>query len=141
MEAVVARVRAYCAYTRTPKLLEVGCGTGMLARRLQTSLEYVGVDPVRPVVERLRAQVPTGTFEAMGAHEVPAHLYRGRVVLINSVIQYFPHEDYLVAFLRAARAGGAVGVFVGDVRCAELLSYQRVAFKQTRAPPPNAHAC
>lgn len=110
------------------------CGsTGMLARRLQDGLDFIGVDPVGPVVERLRKQLPKSRFEAMGAHEVPAELFRGRVVLINSVIQYFPHEDYLLDFLRAARRGGAVGVFVGDVRCAELLSFQRVAFRQTRA--------
>ena len=105
----------------------------MLARRLQDGLDFIGVDPVGPVVQRLRTQLPHGRFEALGAHEVPAELYRGRVVLINSVIQYFPHESYLLAFLRAARDAGAIGIFVGDVRCAELLRYQRVAFKQTRA--------
>ena len=74
-------------------------------------------------------------FEACAAHEVPPELYAGRVVLINSVVQYFPQEQYLLDFLRAARTAGAVGVFVGDVRCAELLSFQRIAFKQNRAHP------
>ena len=66
------------------------------------------------------------------AHEVPTVCFRGRLVVLNSVCQYFPHEAYLASFVRRARAGGAVGVFLGDVRAAELLAFQRRDVSQAR---------
>ena len=86
----------------TQRLLEVGCGTGMLARRLQEGLDFVGVDPVASVVERLRRQLPAGRFEVCAAHEVPFELFAGRVVLINSVRAFGFHAPCECCAIAAA---------------------------------------
>src|SRR5262249_9983266 len=58
------------------------------------------------------------------------------VVVLNSVIQYFPNVDYLVNVLRGAlhlvRPGGAV--FVGDVRSLALLEAYHLSVELYRAP-------
>jgi amino acid adenylation domain-containing protein len=113
------------------RVLEVGCGTGLLLFR------------VAPATERYRGS----DFSAVALAQVDAELDRRRLpqvelvqkladdwtevrpgefdlVVLNSVVQYFPGADYLVRVLEGAVAAVAPGgsVFVGDVRSLPLLA-------------------
>ena len=122
--AAAARIRSLAA-GRTQRLLEIGCGTGMLAVQLASTYEYAGVDPVASAVHRLSLELPKAHFEVCDALSVPARLLSGRLVIVNSVAQYFPSMGYLRRVLRRCASCGALAVFVGDVRPAELLAHQR----------------
>ncbi|MET9836148.1 condensation domain-containing protein, partial [Streptomyces sp. NPDC006385] len=112
-------------------VLEIGCGTGLLATRIAPRAHYTGID------------VSTETLATLQAFFDARPEYAGRVrllhrdardltdvgdasvdcVVANSVSQYFPSGAYLMDVLReAARVlsdGGTL--FVGDVRDLRLL--------------------
>ena len=122
--AACGRIRSLAAGT-TSTILELGCGTGMLAAELSRDFSYAGIDPVPSVIASLRDELPHATFELGSADTAPAHLINGALVVINSVAQYFPNARYLQSVLTRCHRLGAAAVFVGDVRAAELLPYQR----------------
>lgn len=133
----------------TPRrVLEVGCGSGMLAWRIAPHVEqYVGTDFSPAVVAQLRRTAARERIEAASFAVQDAHALAGRpdgafdVVIFNSMIQYLADEhevrDAIGQALRVAGAGGAV--VVGDVRDLRLLRVQhfeaeRVGSRDALAP-------
>ncbi|AXE88333.1 Gramicidin S synthase 2 [Streptomyces sp. Go-475] len=107
------------------RVLEIGCGTGLLMWRLLPHVaEYTGTDFSRPAVEWLREGLRRRPARHARLHHREATDFTGvdaastDLVVINSVVQYFPDRDYLDAVLdRAVDATADQGrVFVGDVR-------------------------
>lgn len=124
--ATVARVRAL----EPKRVLELGCGTGLLLWRLAPHCQaYVGTDlspaTVAVLEDRLRrAEVDNVSLlarEAVDFTGVPDEPFD--VVLADSVVQSFPTVDYFRRVLAQAVAhvgeGGAV--VIGDVRSLPLL--------------------
>jgi amino acid adenylation domain-containing protein/non-ribosomal peptide synthase protein (TIGR01720 family) len=112
------------------RILEVGCGTGLLLYRLAPVCErYCATDFSAVALARLRRRVEERGWRHVELRERAAdHLddlvgSDFDVVVLNSVVQYFPDADYLERVLagaiRCLRPGGAI--FVGDVRNLALL--------------------
>lgn len=114
------------------RVLEIGCGTGLLLVELAPSCErYVGTDFSLPAVRIVEACVA----RLNGARELVQLLHRSAddftdfapgmfdTVILNSVVQYFPSVDYLVRVIenavRVVAPGGSI--FIGDVRNLQLL--------------------
>jgi amino acid adenylation domain-containing protein len=122
VEGTVARVRRL----RPRSILEIGCGTGALLFRLAPDCErYCAVEPAPSALEYVRGHLDRAGLD--GRVELGRHAaddlsalagQRFDVVLLNSVVQYFPGPEYLERVLERAvdlvAPGGAV--FVGDVR-------------------------
>ncbi|TCN50886.1 methyltransferase family protein [Rhodococcus sp. SMB37] len=119
---------------RPRNVLELGCGTGLLMRRLAPHVDsYVGTDVAGEIVDRLAAQRIAGTsFVKAAAHELRGQLVRDAVaatgatpdcILLNSVTQCFPDTRYLAAVVLDAIDTVAPGgtVIVGDIRHSGLL--------------------
>jgi ubiquinone/menaquinone biosynthesis C-methylase UbiE len=122
---------------RPRHVLELGCGTGLLADRLQPHLAgYVGTDVAEDMVRRHQQRARPGqVFVRAAAHEVDTDAVRQALdragfpadgpdcVLINSVTQCFPDVAYLTRVvqdaIRLVAPGGVV--IVGDNRHAGLL--------------------
>lgn len=126
-------------------VLEIGCGTGLLAARLIPEVNrYVGIDLIPETVEQLtQAHLGTGArFRTAAAHQldqpaITALLGGGTddggtggadVVVINSVTQCFPDlrylQDVIARALELVRPGGAL--LIGDNRHGALaLEYCR----------------
>ncbi|ATL66804.1 non-ribosomal peptide synthetase [Nocardia terpenica] len=126
VDASVDRVRALGGR----RIVEIGCGTGLLLSRLATEAqEYVGVDFSAETLAGLRSALDRRGLqrvrllcrEAADLGDLPEGGFD--VVIINSVAQYFPDRDYLVRVLQGATrlvAGGGQ-VLVGDVRNLRVL--------------------
>ncbi len=117
---------------RPRRVLEIGAGSGLILSQLAAECEaYWATDFSPAAIEALRRQVAARPelaarveLRAQPADDVTG-LPEGffDTVVVNSVVQYFPHAEYLETVLRQAvellAPGGAV--FVGDVRNLRLL--------------------
>ncbi|MBV9791906.1 MAG: amino acid adenylation domain-containing protein, partial [Chloroflexi bacterium] len=142
VEQTVARILA----TRPQRVLEIGCGTGLLLFRVAPHCEYYcGTDFSAPVLDRLRQildqpeyALPQVALYQRTADQI-ADLAEQQfdTVIINSVAQYFPSADYLVRVLegalRTVRPGGRI--FIGDVRNLSLLNAFHASVQLHHASP------
>jgi len=113
-------------------LLEIGCGTGLIYYQLAPHLKkYIGTDISQAGINALNKEInkpennyPETKLMVCGAHEIalPANEPIDTIV-INSVIQYFPGEDYLSEVLAKSIAllSGKGKIILGDVRDLRLL--------------------
>ena len=114
------------------RVLEIGCGTGMLLFRVAPHCSwYCGSDVAPNALRYIAAHEAhfAGDWPTIrlrqGAADDFDHVAPGTLdtILINSVVQMFPGVHYLVDVLEKAvkviRPGGAI--FVGDVRSRRLL--------------------
>ncbi|MEU6664779.1 amino acid adenylation domain-containing protein [Streptomyces sp. NPDC046727] len=142
LDSTVARIRA----TGARSFLEIGCGTGLFALRLVADSDrYVGIDMAQVGLDHIAASADRlGVGERlellkMSAHEISSLAgQKFDCVLINSVIQYFPGQQYLEDVLRDAsdllNPGGHI--FVGDVRnlaLAEAFHYSVARYQDPEA--------
>jgi amino acid adenylation domain-containing protein len=130
---------------RPARLLEIGCGPGLLlfpiAPRCQ---EYWGLDFSKSVIDYVNQQLsqPGGAIagvrllerHADELHDLPAGFFD--TVVINSVTQHFPSAEYLLRVLEGAVAASGPGgrIFVGDVRSLPLVRAFHCSLQLHRAP-------
>ena len=130
---------------RPRRVLEIGCGTGLLLFRLAPACEeYCGVDFSREALAYIDGHLDRfGLRDIVGLHQRRADqledlpLQHFDLVVLNSVVQYFPGAEYLTRVLDEAIARTAPGgtVFVGDVRNLETLDAFHLAVALEQAVP------
>ena len=117
----------------TGNVLEIGCGTGLIYYQLAGKVsKYIGTDFSRSSISQIQHQIIKGgreygptELQVCAAHEVSLR-ETGHVdtIIINSVVQYFPGEDYLTDVI-----GKSISllkdkgrIIIGDVRDLRLLN-------------------
>ena len=140
VEATVTTIRAL----KPQAILEIGCGTGLLVSQLAPEVtRYVGADLSIEALDNIRRlQASTPALAHVELLHQPADQFTGiapasfDLVILNSVVQYFPSVDYLVRVLtgavRALKPGGRI--FIGDVRNYRLLEAFHAATQFAQAP-------
>ncbi|WKX71564.1 non-ribosomal peptide synthetase [Streptomyces sp. XD-27] len=139
-DAAVAQVLRYAPR----RVLDIGVGSGLLLAKIVGEVEeYWGTDISAPVVDRVRAQAEQAGYgdrvrlSARAADDLSG-LPSGRfdVVVLNSVVQYFPSAEYLDKVLCEAMELVAPGgrLIVGDVRNATTLRVLLTAVQRAAHP-------
>lgn len=140
LDTTVARIQ-----TGSPKrVLEIGCGTGMLLFRIAPSCDYyLGTDISQEALNYVNRHLTSldGDCSHVELRQRAADNFEGiapnsfDAVVINSVIQLFPSIDYLAEVLvkavTAIKPGGFI--FVGDIRSLPLLKAFHASIQLARA--------
>ncbi|MET0398945.1 MAG: amino acid adenylation domain-containing protein [Longimicrobiaceae bacterium] len=130
---------------RPRRVLEIGCGTGLLLFRVAPECEeYWGADFSPEAIRYLRRQLgrPGRELPQVRLMERVADDFTGipaghfDVVVVNSVAQYFPGVDYLLRVIEGAVGALAPGgtLWVGDVRSLPLLEAFHASVELAQAP-------
>ena len=103
------------------RVLEVGCGTGVLTRRLagMPGVETViGVDPAPSLLIKARAlakHLPTVSFQEADGRSLPFDNASFDVVVFDSTLSHVPEPQAALAeAFRVLRVSGWVAIFDGD---------------------------
>lgn len=111
------------------RVLEIGCGTGLLLFQLAPHCkQYVATDFSLVALETIQHQLNTLPQVEL-LHRTATELKEldsaaFDLVILNSIVQYFPTVDYLLQVLDQAveRVAPGGAIFIGDVRNLRLLS-------------------
>ena len=114
---ITSQVRAL----KPKRILEIGCGTGMLLLDLARDTEgYIGTDISKAALDYVGRQLAgnPSAYRDVELKRQPADDFSGipagsvDVILLSSVVQYFPSIDYLMKVLQgcvtALRPGGSI---------------------------------
>jgi SAM-dependent methyltransferase len=132
------------------RVLEIGCGTGMLlvrvARRSPAVTAVTATDFSPEALAYVRGRLDAEGLSHVTLLQRPADDFTGLdgapfdLVVLNSVVQYFPGLDYLLRVLAGAVAAAAPGgrIFLGDLRSLPLLEafHASVQLQQADAATP-----
>jgi ubiquinone/menaquinone biosynthesis C-methylase UbiE/acyl carrier protein len=125
------------------RVWEIGCGTGMLLFKIAPHCQtFIGTDFSSKALQYVQENLTSQNLEKkVTLKQSPANQFEGIVpqsydlVILNSVIQYFPSVDYLLAVLdgviNSIETGGKI--LIGDVRNFKLLEAFHTAVEFYRA--------
>ncbi|HKD06956.1 MAG TPA: amino acid adenylation domain-containing protein [Bryobacteraceae bacterium] len=125
------------------RVWEIGCGTGLLLYRVAPQTEhYFGIDISQAALDLIAKQtsrpersLPHVRLQQGPAHEITTTDSDFNVVVLNSVIQYFPSLQYLFDVIRKAvdSIGSEGSIFLGDIRSFPLLELFHVSLQLHQA--------
>jgi len=114
------------------RVLEIGCGTGLIYYQLAGKVyKYIGTDFSRSSINQINERVNQGLrnygpteLHVCAAHEIALkEKEEVDTIVVNSVVQYFPGEDYLTEVIEKSISllKGKGRIIIGDVRDNRLL--------------------
>lgn len=127
-------------------VLEIGCGTGLIYFQLAGKVQkYIGtdfstasIDHINQVIRKGLRDYGSTVLKVSAAHQVSlANDDKVDTIVINSVVQYFPGEQYMNEVINRCmsllKEGGRV--IIGDVRDNRLLDLFKMRLRMQQTAP------
>lgn len=97
-------------------ILEIGCGTGQLAKRfLNDGYRYTGIDVSLPMLEYARQEMPSHHFHQMDMRDIRLHgKFDGVLITARSISYILTNNDVMATFLSIKNVLDNGGVLIFD---------------------------
>ncbi|MCW3114364.1 MAG: hypothetical protein JWR18_2760, partial [Segetibacter sp.] len=126
-------------------VLEIGCGMGLIYYRLTDKIsKYIGTDFSRSSISQINNTINKALknyciseFRVCTAHEVTIATHELiDTIIINSVAQYFPSENYMTTVIgnSISNLNGKGKIIIGDVRDLRLLQLFKARLSLNKYP-------
>lgn len=113
-EATVAReIISFLQIEENDKVLEIGCGAGMIAQFLYC--RYVGIDYSRSLIEKHKKLLNNNDVFHCYANELPFDDRSFDKVFCYSVFHYFPDKEYSLQVIKEMKRVCKKCIFIGDL--------------------------
>lgn len=124
-------------------ILEIGCGNGLILNKVISRVKnYTGVDnsffaiesiKKSPVFESIKHKIKLHHCDASEIQNIDGNDYD--LIILNSVVQYFPSVEYLLNFLLSLKfkLRSSAVIAIGDIRSyhtSNLHYYEKIKSKQ-----------
>ncbi|HEY0733742.1 MAG TPA: amino acid adenylation domain-containing protein [Herpetosiphonaceae bacterium] len=144
MREYVQHTIAHVLARQPQRVLEIGCGMGLLLFRLAPHCRsYLGTDISTVALSYIQQQIDArpDAFPMLELRQQEAADFTGiedgqfDMVVLNSIVQLFPNMDYLAQVIEGASKAVAPGgaIFIGDVRSLPLLEAFHTSVQFERA--------
>ncbi|HEX6890220.1 MAG TPA: class I SAM-dependent methyltransferase [Chryseolinea sp.] len=100
----------------TRNILEIGCGTGQLAKRfLKDGYTYTGIDVSVPMLEYARKEMPAEHFHQMDMRSIELpRAFDGVIITARSISYILTNKDVLATFQSIKKVLQSGGVLIFD---------------------------
>ena len=98
----------------TDKVLEVGCGAGMLARHIAPNCQYYGIDITNSLLTKHRKLLDNDVIHAE-ANNIPFKWKFFDKSFSYSVFHYFPNREYVKESINEMKRVTKGSIFIGDL--------------------------
>jgi SAM-dependent methyltransferase len=126
---------------KAKNILEIGCGTGQLARRfLNDKYAYTGIDVSAPMLEYARKELPPHHFHQMDMRDIKLPFtFDGVIITARSISYILTNKDVMATFQSVKKVLKDEGVlifdfidarsFIPSIREGEIISHEVVIDK------------
>ncbi|OAP36978.1 hypothetical protein AU381_19855 [Sinorhizobium glycinis] len=112
MESPVAALRSVRQVAGL-RILDIGCGTGRLAKELiEAGADVCGIDPEPQAIRTARETVPRGKFTIASAEALPFETASFDVTMMVNSLHHVPEPLMPIALLESVRVLGDDGILV-----------------------------
>ena len=97
-------------------ILEIGCGTGQLAKRfLNDKYSYTGIDVSAPMLEYARKELPAHHFHEMDMRDIKlSTTFDGVIITARSISYILTNNDVMATFKSIKKILKGTGVLIFD---------------------------
>jgi SAM-dependent methyltransferase len=108
--------KALLAKNGSNNILEIGCGTGQLARRfLRDGYAYTGIDVSMPMLEYARKELPSHHFHQMDMRDITLpSTFDGVIITARSISYLLSNADVMATFRSVKNVIKNGGVLIFD---------------------------